>query len=347
MTQLKKSTGLTKQQIIDKLNAADAAVKAGKPWQDPFLYSQVNAMFEASHEVTTPFGRQGVNSREINKSALFFAAAVAGIGKQVRNIKNNPKLAALCIGLTMALRTMYWLLYSDEEWYKELSPSDRYQSFVVPFGGNLYRLPAPRDLDVPVAGGWAFALDAANGKNPRFKDLARATWDANTPPAPVPTVAKTGAEIALNENWQGRPIVPGRDEKLPELEKWKEYKGPYAAEQLTGGIVRAPKIPDGPADLSPYSKAKPRQSVDDFYSEFRVLEGERLLAQRKGLKYADESRYKKYEAAQRKIQALTREARGERLDGGKMVKMKEPPTAERKEQIRVEQTRIAREVLGR
>jgi hypothetical protein len=63
------------------------------------------------------FGRQGVMTRELNRLQPFFGPAVAGMSKAVLNWKHNTKGAAFALAGLMGLRLMYWLAFSDEEWY--------------------------------------------------------------------------------------------------------------------------------------------------------------------------------------------------------------------------------------
>lgn len=345
-TRLQQTTGKTEAELVKELDAAEKSAQEGKHVPDPIpLAIALDAMTHAA-EVTTPFSRLGTVTREVNKITPFFGPAIAGLSKQLRNWQSNPKGAAFALAGLLGLRLLHWLTYSDEEWYKELSANDRYNNFVVPTPAGLRRFPAPRGLEVAGGGFLTAALDAAAEKKPDFKGFLKQSIEGNTPPLPLPPVAKVGLELAANQNWMGSPIVPRRDEDADRLTKLKSQV-PYAADQLTGGLVSGRKIPEKATDLLPYGEVKnANRSVGEFYDEMKSLEQERSKATRQGLRYADEKKYQKYNDAQRKLADLNRAARGERLVNGRVVSG-EQPSSERKAELRAQAVQVAKKALGR
>lgn len=345
-TRLEQTTGKSSAELTKELEAAEAAQKAGKPIADPIPFHQAMDAMEHAAEVTVNFNRLGTVTREVNKITPFFGPAIAGLSKSVRNWKENPKGAAFAMSGLLAARLLHWAMFSDEDWYKELNSNDRYNNFVVPTPAGLRRLPAPRDLEVAGGGLLIASLDAAAGKNPDFKGLLRESLGAVAPPAPVPPAAKTGYEIARNENWMGSPIVPKRDENKSVQDKWTDDRLPYAADQLTGGLLSARKIPSEAKDLIPYSEVKnARRSVDEFYERFHDMEEQRNKALKQGKRFEKQAEYHRLNAAQEQIVTLGRAVRGDRMVNGRVVKG-EPPTPEKAQELRAKQIQVARKALG-
>lgn len=345
-TRLEQTTGLSEKELTGKLEEAEKAASEGRNVPDPIPFHQALDAMEHAAEVTVNFNRLGTVTREVNKITPFFGPAIAGLSKSVRNWKDNPKGAAFAMSGLLGARLLHWLLYSDEDWYKELNSNDRFNNFVVPTPAGLRRLPAPRDLEVAGGGLLITALDAAAKKNPDFKGLLKESLSAVAPPAPVPPVGKVGYEIARNENWMGSPIVPKRDENKRVEDKWTEDRLPYAADQLTGGLLSARKTPSETKDLIPYSEVKnARRSVDDFYERFHDLEEQRNKALKQGKRFEAQAEYHRLNAAQEAIVATGRAVRGDRMVNGRVVKG-EPPTPEKIQELRAKQIQIARKALG-
>lgn len=341
-TRLKQLTGLDEAGLVKELDRAEKEAAAGREYVQPFDYAKILDSMDAAAEVTTPFNRQGILTRELNKIQPYFGPAIAGASKAVRNIRENPKGAAMGLAAIASLRVMHWLANKDEQWYEELSANDRYRNFVVQTPWGLRRIPAPRGLEVPVGGFLLPMLDKAAGKRPDVKGLVAATWDDLAPPKPLTPLGTVASEIALNQNWRGTPIVPGRDEHLSQIDKLTQYQGPYAVEQLTGG--RGQLSLRG-AGLVPFTEVQnARRSVDEFYQTYQELETARRSAQNRGERFTEEQRYLQFERAKKQIEDLSRQIRGDRLVGGKVMKG-EPPAEERVKELREKQLQVARNLV--
>lgn len=338
---MKELTGKSEAEIVAELDKAEAAAATGRNYESPFDFHKVLDAMNAAAEVTTPFGRQGVLTRELNKIQPYFGPAIAGFSKAVRNLKDNPNGAGIGLAAMASLRVMHWLAFHQEDWYAELGPNDRYRNFVVPTPMGLRRIPSPRGFEVPVGGVLLPMLDAAFAKNPDVHGLLEASWEDMAPPAPVTPIGRAAFDVTRNENWRGTPIVPRRDEDLPTTDKALKYQAPYVAEQMTGG--RGPLSFRG-AGVVPFTEVQnARRSIDGVYSELETLTGERLRAKNRGEKFADERRFKKLEKVTDEIEDIGRMIRGERLVNGRVVKGVEP-TDERKRELRQKQLTIARGV---
>lgn len=357
---------------LDALRAEYAAYyKAldggGKP-KAPLTPGQEALMLNAAWEVTAPFPRQGVVTRQFNQITPFFGPAVAGVSKAIRNWKSNPSGALYALGLVGALRAVHWLLVKDEKWYDELSPNDKFNNFVVPTPIGPRRLPGPRDLDIAVGGLQVMMMDAAYGKDPKFRGYLEQSLEGVLPPGVGPAagelvkgdvgmagartlalpggpVGQVGVELMMNKDWTGKPIVPRRDQgKTSDWDQFAGHIAPYAAKQLTGGRA---ELSVGGLGLNPVPRVKSfRESVNDLYDRLHELDIEKEKAKRAGSRFKEEAEYKKLSAAREEVEKLSAQGRGERKVGTKVVKG-ERPDADSREAIQLRQAEVARRALGR
>lgn len=342
-TRLKQLTGLDEAGLVAKLDAAEKAAAEGKDYVQPFDYEKILDAMDAAAEVTVPFGRQGVLTRELNKIQPYFGPAIAGASKAIRNLKDNPKGALMGLATIASLRALHWLAFKDEPWYEELSATDRYRNFVVPTPWGLRRVPAPRGLEVPVGGFLLPMLDKAAGKNPDVKGLLSASFDDLAPPLPITPLGHVAVDVATNKNWRGTPIVPGRDEHMSATDKALQYQLPYAAEQLTGGRAN---LSFRGAGVVPFTEVKnARRSVDDFYETFQELETARLQAKNRGEKFTEEARLLRFEHAKKQIEDISRQIRGGSVVNGRVVSGA-APSEDRQKELRERQIQIARNLLS-
>lgn len=328
-----KQLGWTEERLAKELQAETAAAKSGKMWVDPVPWYDLQQMMHAAAEVTTPFNRQGIVTREINKIVPFFGPAVAGVSKSLRNWKSNPKGAAIGLGAVLAMRLAHWLLASDEDWYKELNANDKYGNFVVDVPGlGLRRISGPRGLHVATGGSLVYVLDKMSDRNPDFKGLLAKSIEENLPPAPVPPIGKVAWDIQGNENWMGGAIVPRREEGLPAGEKALKYQLPYAAQQLTGGRAQ---LSVNALGVVPFSEVKnANRSVNEWYDQFEELKAKRAQATKAGKRFEREAEYARLNSISGNMNDLA-------------SSYKKATTPEAKEAIRKRQIALARRALGR
>ena len=271
----------------------------------------------------------GILPAEIGPVVPFVPAGMAALSKSVRNWKTNAKGAGLVMGAIVAARVMHWLKYHDEEWWNELSPTDKYKNFTIGIGGKPYRVPGPFGWSVVGGGAVTYALDKAFSKNPNFAGYVQESVNAMLPPAPFPPAIKAPAEVGMNTSWAGSPIVPRRDEDLPALDKFTEYQGPYLAKQFTGGRAD-PTVSGLIRTFSPVTEVRnATRSINDFYGVLKDLEGQRVLDARKGLAVTPELTMMR--RISKKIGELSKEYRSA------------PPARQR--QIRQDQIELAKQAL--
>lgn len=310
-----------------------------RPDQEPIPLNLAIAAMNAAAEVTVPFGRQGVITREVNKIVPFFGPHIAGMSKYIRNFAENPARASIALAGLMGLALLHWLRFKDEPWYEELEPHWRHNYFVVPspFGDGLWAFPASRDLDAPVTGLLQEMLRSSSRRNPNFAGWAEQAWGQVTPPV-LPQPIAAGVDVLRNRRWSGQPLVPRRDQNLPATEQFMQYQGPYLAEQLTGGLTSPRRYRLNPFEM----QSTPNQSVDQFYDRLHSLESNRLSAQRAGRTFAQESQYDTMHAFSGIMDWASLAMRGgSRNVGGRVVTFPEP-SAEQRQAIEHWRTDVAR-----
>lgn len=325
--------------FLEKHGWTEARLKSGEepPWH------LVQAAMVAASEVTVPFQRQGIIVRELNKIHPFFGAGVAGLSKHVRNWKNNPKGAAIALAGLLSLRLLHWLMFRDEEWYREQTEHDRFNNMVVPIPGlGLRRLPGARGpSEVAIGGAMTTMLDMATRNNPDVPGLVAQSIGAVSPPLPLTPPGAVSAQLLRNRDWAGNPIVPTREENMPWQHNLREHQAPYIASQLTGGRGEVSMRGLG---LIPFSEVRnATRSTQEYYERLRTLQAERSLAQRNLQTFPGEREYQRLHGIEQRMSALARQLRGDRLVGGRSVPGT-PPSAERRRQIQAEMNRLARSV---
>ena len=335
VTRLKQVTGKSEAELRESFAAAEAKARAGEQYVDPVPLDLLAEAKHAAHEVTTPFGRQGSVTRQLNKIQPFFGPAVAGFAKAIRNWRDNPKGASYALAALIVARTIHWLAVSEEDWYQELKANDRYENFVVNTPAGLRRFPAPRGLDVAGGGLVPLLLDSVAAKNPDVRGYLARSLESNTPPVPITPFGQILWDLQGNENWQGSPIVPKSEADASRSRKLTEYQLPYAAKQLGAGGF----------GVTPFTEVRnARRSVDEFYARLEELRAEAEDAKRRGGRQPAE--LTKFENASRQMAELSRQARGEALRNGRKVKVAEP-TADQVAAVRRRQIELARKLLGK
>ncbi len=363
---VERMTGRTQEQLRAEYAAYQKDIKAGRKATDPLTEGQKALLLNAAWEVTSPFPRQGTVTREFNKITPFFGPAVAGVSKAIRNWKTNPKGALYALGAVAALRALHWALVKDEPWYDQLSANDKFNNFVVPTPFGPRRLPGPRDLDVAFGGTLVTALDMANGKDARFKQLLEQSTEAVLPPGigpaagdaikgdvgmaaarvgamPAGPVGTVAVEMMMNRDWTGKPIVPRREEgKTSGFDQFTDHYGPYALKQLTGGRGEL-SLSGAGLNLVPRVQNL-RESVDRMYDRIHELEVERVKATRAGRRFAAEAEWDRLQAAKAQVEKLAQQGRGERKVGTRVVTGYRPGADERQD-IMLKQAEIAGRAL--
>lgn len=314
------------------------AERKADPRRDPVPYSiLVEAMNEAA-EVTTPFGRGGYHTRQVNQYIPFFQASIAGTDKLFRQAIANPKRMAAAAAVLAALEVMHHLLFKDEPWYNEQEPYLRYRFWAFPTPAGLMRFPKPQGL---MSGGQALfqeSLRYLSAKDPRMTDAMWQTALEFTPPA-VPSGVSIPLDLIRNKDFQGRPIIPRGEEAAPGV--MAKYQVPYVVNQLSGGLLQ------GRQARNPFAvPSTPNASVDRLFEQVAQMEAARLQARRAGQPFAQEREYDRLNHAADQIRALSRELRGERRGSGGLTVKTERPSAERQAEIRQRQVDLARRAFG-
>lgn len=340
-----KQLGWTEERLTAEINKAKQVQAQGGRYRDPLPWEILQDAMEAANEVTVPFNQQGIVTRQINAVVPFFGPAVSGLSKAVRNWRVNAKGASFALGAYLTARLAQWLAFSDDQWYDELTPYDRYNNFVVKIPGmdKPVRIPGARDLEVPVGGLLLAGLDAVAGKDRAGKQLIQQSLDAMAPPTPLPPALNVTQEVLRNRDWTGRPIVPRRDEEAPTGYNLQRHIAPYAIQQLTGGRGELSARGLGVVPFTEVRNA--HRSVDELFDRAEELNGEAIVARRQGRVFKNAAELRLVEHAKQQIVNLSHLIRGERKVGSMWLPGAEPPT-EQKEKLREQQIEIARKFMA-
>lgn len=259
----------------------------------------------AAKELTVDFTRAGVISWFLNSIIPFFNPALQDISRVKRLLRIRPKTTMRRGFLLITIPvTAMWLLNSDEDWWNELPYWRRILFVHIPLykkGKNepeaIIALPLPFNFGIIFGAIPLMVYEAWRGNKQRLLEYLQTAAKAVTPPLNVPLVSLS-YELAKNETWYGKPIVPEAlrrvkpeaqfYESTPEVYKFlgkvlgaSPLRIQYAIEQLTGGLVKdvdwfTKKVTE-PADIPAFGALFERQErLGDSYfrlkNEVQMLE---------------------------------------------------------------------------
>jgi hypothetical protein len=251
------------------------------------------------------FGRSGNWTREANKVAAFLNASLQGTDKLRRSMKERPLETSANIMKYLILPSMaVWYMGKDNEQIKELPRYVRDMFWVIPAGDKLIRIPKPFEAGVLFATGTERAMEANFGKSKEpFKGYGESLWDVTIPNLLPTALIPLGEWWANKSLFTGQPIVPMKEQNLPDNLQYGAYTTNVAKfigdktgqsprkidntiRSLTGGAGTAvtsaiDKITGGNGTVLPTQTAsdmpvvkafiadprKSQQSTNDFYDE--------------------------------------------------------------------------------
>ncbi|MEM5766963.1 MAG: LPD38 domain-containing protein, partial [Bacillota bacterium] len=189
--------------------------------------SIMEAGFDAK-DITLNFTRAGSAGRQLNKVTAFFNAAVQGGDKMVRAFREDPLGTSLRTSLYVVLPSiMLYTLNKDEEWYQKRPQWEKDIFWMFKGGDTIWRIPKPPGIGIIFGTGAERMLQWWDKKDPKtIKSWLNAVRKDVTPNI-LPTALTPLYEWWANYSmFYERPIVPQREQKLPENMQY----GPYTSE---------------------------------------------------------------------------------------------------------------------
>ncbi len=163
----------------------------------------------AGKDVTVNFTRAGEYARGLNEVLLFFNAGLQSIDKMGRTFYKHPwRTIARGAGWITFLSMANYYNNRDKEWWKELSPYDKWNYIYIDMPGLIVRIPLPFEF------GFVFgALPVAAIESIRDPKVFKEAWGEfarNVTPDLIPAVLKPLWEANGNRNWRDQDIIPER-----------------------------------------------------------------------------------------------------------------------------------------
>jgi hypothetical protein len=207
----------------------------------------------AAKDVTIDFSRAGTWGRQYNKVTAFFNAGVQGVDRMARAFREDPVQTSrrIAMYITAPSVALWWYAHDDVR-YQELPRYQKDLFWVIPTGpkltreefnrllssgkskeeilakaGPVLRIPKPFEVGILFGSGAERMLDWAYMNNKSgIKEWLKSAKEGFTPNL-IPTLAVPLIEWATNFSlFTDRPIVPQREQKLPD----KLQYGPYTSE---------------------------------------------------------------------------------------------------------------------
>lgn len=161
--------------------------------------------------------------RQVNRYIPFTNAAVQGLRRTVKSVKEKPadfalKMALYSVIPQLAVRALNYAMDNDDEyeqlpWYQR----DLFYNFKTPLTGDKWiSIPKPFDLGL-VSSGIDRLVSVGMGKKDAFEGYARSSLSVLSPfdESTLLPVAKPLVEIIANKDlYRNEPIVPEWEEKL-------------------------------------------------------------------------------------------------------------------------------------
>ncbi|WP_147554122.1 LPD38 domain-containing protein [Bacillus testis] len=199
-------------------NAVEAAPRLGEfkrfVKQDPSYNGKIKGLYEAN-DVTVNFNRHGNFAKEVDAFVPYLNAALQGLDKTVRVVKDNPIKSTVkaFTAVTIPSIALYAINHKDPD-YNELSSHIKDNNFLIPNGdGTFTKIPKPRELGPIFGADVERALRMWNDQDPQAFDNFAETFIANFFP-PTRTIAAPIGDIRANKNFMDAPIVPADLEAL-------------------------------------------------------------------------------------------------------------------------------------
>lgn len=194
-------------------NTVEAAPRLGEfkrlTKNDKSYDAKMKGLFEAN-DVTVNFNKFGNYAKEVDAVVPYLNAALQGIDKTLRVVKDNPIQSTIkgFTAVTIPSVLLYAINHNNKD-YNQLSNYIKDNNFLIPNGdGTFTKVPKPRELGVMFGSDVERALKMWNNQDPKaFEDFSTTILDSFIPPKR--TVLAPFQDIRANKNFMDIPIVSG------------------------------------------------------------------------------------------------------------------------------------------
>lgn len=172
----------------------------------------------SARDISLDFSQHGVYGKTANKVIAFFNAGVQEPVRIIQAFKENPVGTTAKVAMYITLPSVaLWAMNHDQQWYKELPAYQKNLFWCFKAGDTVYRIPKPFGLGVLFGSMPERMLDYMETRRPQeMKEWASSAAGAFLPNF-MPTAVGPIIEWATNYSFfQGRSIVPQKEQKLPD-----------------------------------------------------------------------------------------------------------------------------------
>jgi len=172
----------------------------------------------SARDISLDFSQHGVYGKTANKVIAFFNAGVQEPVRIIQAFKENPVGTTAKVAMYITLPSIaLWAMNHDQQWYKELPAYQKNLFWCFKAGDTVYRIPKPFGLGVLFGSMPERMLDYMETRRPQeMKEWASSAAGAFLPNF-MPTAVGPIIEWATNYSFfQGRSIVPQKEQKLPD-----------------------------------------------------------------------------------------------------------------------------------
>ena len=192
-------------------------------------------------EVTVDFSRKGTLGKAFNAWIPYWNPTVQGIDKTVRTFFDQPNVAGKAKVLSRAALTtlpldillfaIYHALDRDDEW-EELSDrtKDTYYCIPLPDEHKFLKIPKSRDWGQIIGNPIMRMLQGLDGREDPFENYFEVSIKPNflwSNPLDA-VLLSTQYDLAKNEDFAGRAIVPSNYQKMAKGDQWNSDTSKYA-----------------------------------------------------------------------------------------------------------------------
>ncbi|MDR2512783.1 MAG: hypothetical protein LBD01_03170 [Puniceicoccales bacterium] len=203
----------------------------------PMTTRQATAFANAAKQVTTDFTRSGRYARNINMAVPFFNASIQGKKAAYDAFMRNPVRWIFTRGLLVSLLAIAnWWRNKDEEWWRDMTDSERFAFDYIEIGDELLRLPRAFDVDTFFMGATTAIIDGLYASEPeRVKNWFRDAFEE---------FSVVGSLEGLGPTGVGKPGL-SLDALPPAIKEAIQQAGNFDA------FAKRPIVPRGEQDMSP------------------------------------------------------------------------------------------------